>query len=170
MSWLGYARSDGRKGVRNVTVVAYLVECAHHVARKIVSSHDQADVQLIGFPGCYPNAYALKVMEAVCTHPNVGGVLLISLGCESFNREALRRAVEASGRPVEVLVIQENGGTAATIDRGRAAVGRLREIAETTPRVAMDAADLVIGTICGGSDGTSGITANPAVGRAFDRL
>ncbi|MBU4432953.1 MAG: UxaA family hydrolase [Alphaproteobacteria bacterium] len=166
----GYLRGDGRKGVRNVVAVAYLVECAHHVARAIVSKSDDPDVQLIGFPGCYPNAYALKVMQAIATHPNVGGVLLISLGCESFNREALRAAVEVSGRPVETLVIQDSGGTAATIQKGREAVARLTAIAARTPQVAMDLSDLVIGAICGGSDGASGITANPAVGRAFDRL
>jgi altronate dehydratase large subunit len=122
----GYLRADGRKGVRNVVAVAYLVECAHHVARAIVTKSDDPDVHLIGFPGCYPNAYALKVMQAIGTHPNVGGVLLISLGCESFNREALRTAIEASGRPVETLVIQESGGTASTIQKGREAVARLR--------------------------------------------
>lgn len=166
----GYLRPDGRKGVRNVIAVAYLVECAHHVARAVVTRSDDLDVHLIGFPGCFPNAYALKVMEALGTHPNVGGVLLISLGCESFNREQLRRTIEASGRPVETLVIQENGGTAATIAKGVEAVARLKAIAERTPVTPMAISELVIGTICGGSDGTSGITANPAVGRAFDRL
>ncbi|AYV49716.1 hydrolase [Caulobacter flavus] len=166
----GFLRADGRKGIRNVVAVAYLVECAHHVARTIVTKSDDADVHLIGFPGCYPNAYALKVMQAIGTHPNIGGVLLISLGCESFNREALRAAIAASGRPVEVLVIQESGGTAETVRKGALAVARLKAVADQTPRAPMDVSELVIGTICGGSDGTSGITANPAVGRAFDRL
>ena len=166
----GYLRQDGRKGVRNVIAVAYLVECAHHVARAVVTRSDDLDVHLIGFPGCYPNAYALKVMQALGTHPNIGGVLLISLGCESFNREQLRRTIEASGRPVETLVIQESGGTAATIAKGVEAVARLKAIAERTPVTPMAVSELVIGTICGGSDGTSGITANPAVGQAFDRL
>jgi hypothetical protein len=129
----GYLRADGRKGIRNVMAVAYLVECAHHVARAIVTKSDDADVHLIGFPGCYPNAYALKVMQAITTHPNVGGVLLISLGCESFNREQLRATIEASGRPVETLVIQENGGTASTIAKGLEAVARLQAIAAQTP-------------------------------------
>lgn len=170
MSIQGYLRADGRKGVRNVVAVAYLVECAHHVARTIVTKSDDPDVHLIGFPGCYPNAYALKVMQAIGTHPNIGGVLLISLGCESFNREALRSAIAASGRPVETLVIQESGGTAETVRKGVEAVARLKATADQAPRVPMDVSELVIGTICGGSDGTSGITANPAVGRAFDRL
>ncbi len=165
-----YLRSDGRKGIRNVVAVAYLVECAHHVARRIVDKADDPDVHLIGFPGCYPNAYAGKIMRAIATHPNVGGMVLVSLGCESFDREGLREAVEASGRPVELLVIQEEGGTAATIERGLAAVERVRAEAAQTPRTPMRLDELVVGTICGGSDGTSGVTANPAVGRAFDRL
>ena len=166
----GYLRADGRKGVRNVVTVVYLVECAHHVARLITTRSDDPDVHLIGFPGCYPNAYALKVMSAVCTHPNVGGVLLVSLGCEGFNRERLQEAIAASGRPVELLVIQAEGGTRATIAKGLEAVARLKTAAAETAVVPMRMDELVIGTICGGSDGTSGITANPAVGRAFDHL
>lgn len=169
-TFTGFLRADGRKGIRNVVAVAYLVECAHHVARAIVTKSDDTDVHLIGFPGCYPNAYALKVMQAIGAHPNIGGMLLISLGCESFNREALRTTIAASGRPVEVLVIQESGGTAETVRKGVEAVARLKAVADQAPRVPMDVSELVIGTICGGSDGTSGITANPAVGRAFDRL
>lgn len=166
-AWL---RDDGRKGIRNVVAVAYLVECAHHVARRIVDKSDDPDVHLIGFPGCYPNSYADKVMKAIATHPNVGGVVIVSLGCESFNREGLAVAVAASGRPVETLVIQQNGGTAATIAAGLEAVARIKAIADAGPRAEMMPSELVIGTICGGSDGTSGITANPAVGRAFDRF
>jgi len=165
-----WSRSDGRKGIRNVVAVAYLVECAHHVARRIVDKSDDPDIQLIGFPGCYPNSYADKVMKAIATHPNVGGLVIISLGCESFNREGLAAAVAASGRPVETLVIQQNGGTASTIAAGLAAVARVKAIADAGPRIPMAPSELVIGTICGGSDGTSGITANPAVGRAFDRF
>ncbi|WP_174549213.1 UxaA family hydrolase, partial [Novosphingobium rosa] len=167
---LGYARQDGRKGIRNTVAVVYLVECAHHVARRIVDKTDDADVHLIGFPGCYPNAYAARIMEAVTTHPNVGGVVLVSLGCESFDRERLAAHIAASGRPVELFVIQQTGGTAATIAAGLGAVERVRAAIAETPRVPMRVDELVIGTICGGSDGTSGITANPAVGRAFDRL
>jgi altronate hydrolase len=170
MSIEGWLRSDGRKGIRNVVAVAYLVECAHHVSRRIVDRADDPDVQLIGFPGCYPNAYAAKVMKAIATHPNVGGMVILSLGCESFDREGLRKAVAASGRPVELLVIQDEGGTVATIDKGLAAVERVKAAAASAPRAPMAVDELVVGTICGGSDGTSGISANPAVGRAFDRL
>ncbi|MCY4183348.1 MAG: UxaA family hydrolase [Gammaproteobacteria bacterium] len=165
-AWL---RKDGRKGIRNVVLVAYLVECAHHVARNIVTAADATEVQLIGFPGCFPNDYALKVMSAVCTHPNVGGVVLVSLGCEGFDREALAGHIRASGRQVETLVIQQSGGTRGTIERGSAAVA---EIWAGLGRAdcEIETSELVVGTICGGSDGTSGITANPAVGHCFDQL
>jgi len=166
----GFLRSDGRKGIRNVTVVAYLVECAHHVAREIALPLRNEGVHLIGFPGCYPNAYAERVMRRVCTHTNVGAVLLVSLGCESFDRRSLADAVEQSGRFEHTLVIQESGGTAATIEAGRLWVEETRRKLRSTPRAEMKVEELVVGTICGGSDATSGLTANPATGRAFDLL
>ncbi|MBE2276441.1 MAG: UxaA family hydrolase [Rhodobacteraceae bacterium] len=168
-SLTGYLRADGRKGIRNRVAVAYLVECAHHVAREIAwPNRDQAHV--IGFPGCYPNDYAQAMMERLCTHPNVGAVLLVSLGCESFNRFRLESVIRDSGRPVETLVIQREGGTAATIGKGQTWIAdRLQDLSRAQ-RVAMDVSELVVGTVCGGSDGTSGISGNPAAGRAFDRL
>src|SRR4029079_6707630 len=166
----GYLRKDGRKGIRNVVAVAYLVECAPHVSRLIVQRSGFDDVHLIGFPGCYPNKYALEMMKRLCTHPNVGAVLLVSLGCESFNREELRRHINASGRPVDLLVIQQAGGTTRTLNAGIESVRKMRAQITTQTPVPMALNELVIGTVCGGSDGTSGITANPAVGRCFDWL
>ena len=166
----GFLRSDGRKGIRNCIVVAYLVECAHHVAREIVSYFRGQPVHLIGFGGCYPNAYADRMMHQLCTHPNVGGVLLLSLGCESFNRHRLAEYVASAGRPVSTIVIQQTGGTRKSIASGKAWVEQaLKQIAEV-PRVSLPVSELVVGTVCGGSDATSGISANPAVGRAFDML
>jgi len=170
----GFPRADGRKGIRNVVVVAYLVECAHHVAREITlnfrQQHGESEVHLVGFPGCYPNEYAERMMQAIATHPNVGAALLISLGCESMNKRKLEEAVAASGRPVHTLTIQQEGGTRSTIREGTQWVEwALAELAQQQ-RVPMALNELVVGTICGGSDGTSGITANPAVGRAFDLL
>jgi altronate hydrolase len=166
----GYLRADGRKGIRNTLVVAYLVECAHHVAREIAWPFREADVHVIGFPGCYPNGYAQRMMEALCTHPNVGAVLLLSLGCESFNRYDLAHVIRESGRPVHTVVIQASGGTRSSIAEGQAWVAeQLPTLAAMTP-VPMGIDELVVGTVCGGSDGTSGITGNPAAGRAFDQL
>ena len=166
----GYLRADGRKGIRNVLVVAYLVECAHHVAREIALPFRERGVHLIGFPGCYPNAYALAMMEKLCTHPNVGGALLVSLGCEGFNKRQLAKVVETSGRPVGTLGIQDAGGTRKTIASGRDWVERALAQLDAQKTVPMRTDELVVGTICGGSDATSGLTANPAMGVAFDLL
>jgi altronate hydrolase len=165
-----YPRSDGRKGIRNYLLVVYLVECAHHVAQRIAQPWQDDGVQLIGFPGCYPSDYAHGVLERMCTHPNSGAVLLVSLGCEEFNRRALHEAIEASGRPVELLTIQRCGGTKATIEQGRQWVETQLARLQTAATVALALNELVIGTKCGGSDGLSGITINPAVGHAFDLL
>ena len=171
MSMRGYLRADGRKGIRNTVVVAYLVECAHHVAREIALPFRDRDVHVIGFPGCYPNSYAETMMERLCTHPNVGAVLLVSLGCESFNKYRLehtrqgerprRRRPSSSRRPA---------GRAARSPRASAFVAAERASLDAIEPVPMAVGELVVGTVCGGSDGTSGITGNPAAGRAFDML
>lgn len=179
----GYLRADGRKGIRNTVAVCYLVECAHHVAHQIVNAFQptfeawdagrapiDVPVHLIGFPGCYPNSYAEKMVERITTHPNVGAVLFVSLGCESMNKHYLETRVRESGRPVHVLTIQERGGTRATVREGVEWVRWAREMLLEQEPVPMRMDELVIGTVCGGSDGTSGITANPAVGRAFDHF
>jgi altronate dehydratase large subunit len=165
----GYLRSDGRKGIRNIVAVIYTVECSHHVATRIASGMED-DVHVIGFGGCYPNDYAAMMLHRLATHPNVGAVLLVSLGCEGFDRADLARTVAATGRPVHTLVVQHAGGTRATIEAGRAWVREAREQISGVPLVPIELRDLVVGTICGGSDSTSGITANPAVGLAFDQL
>ena len=166
----GFLRKDGRKGIRNITAVVYLVECAHHVAREIVFPFRDQQVHLIGFPGCYPNSYAYRMVRQLCTHPNVGAALLVSLGCEGFNRAALLEEIRASGRPADAIVIQQEGGTRKTIAEGHRWIRAALEQLAATPTTEMGVSDLIIGTVCGGSDATSGITANPAVGRAFDRL
>ena len=166
----GYPRADGRKGIRNVVAVAYTVECAHHVARLVVNAFPNQPVHLIGFPGCYPNAYADRMMKQLATHPNVGAVLIVSLGCESFDRGSLQAAVEASGRPVHTITIQQNRGTRASVASGVEWAGWALEALAGQQRVPMGLDELVVATVCGGSDSTSGITANPAVGLAFDAL
>jgi altronate dehydratase large subunit len=166
----GYVRSDGRKGIRNHLVVVYLVECAHHVAREIQFPYREQGVHLMGFSGCYPNEYSFRMLSTLCRHPNVGAVLLVSLGCEGFNRKALLETVRASGRPCELFVVQKAGGTRSTIAQGRAWVEQTLGELTKVPRAPLYAEELVVGTVCGGSDGTSGISANPGIGRAFDRL
>ena len=166
---LGYLRSDGQVGIRNTVQIVFLVECAHHVSKKVAESFAE-NVQYFGFPGCYPSDYGYRLVRSLCTHSNVGAVLLVSLGCECFDRNRLESDIRASGRPCQTLVIQQEGGTSATIEKGRRIVEEFLEQIDQTERRAIDFSDLIIGTVCGGSDGTSGITGNPAVGRAFDIL
>ena len=166
----GYLRNDGRKGIRNVVIVGYLVECAHHVAARIAQHFQQEEVHLIGFGGCAPNDYAHRMMQQLCTHPNVGAVLLVSLGCENFRRDQLLQAVVDSGRPASLIVIQEEGGTRPSIDKGISEVVKMLRQTADAPQVDLHWNDLTVGTVCGGSDAYSGITANPSVGTTFDWL
>jgi altronate dehydratase large subunit len=168
-SWTGFLRPDGRKGVRNLVLVIYTVECARHVAHAVAAGEE--DVHVIGFPGCYDNAYAIRLMLALARHPNVGAVLSVGLGCEYTQPKKIADTVRASGRPAEWFFIQQLGGTRSSVTRGKEIVSRLREqIRRETPRVPMTMADLTVGSECGGSDGTSGLAGNPAVGAFFDLL
>jgi altronate dehydratase large subunit len=168
-TWHGYLRPDGRKGVRNLVLVIYTVECASHVAHAIAQGEE--DVHVIGFPGCYDNQYAIRLMLALGRHPNVGAVLAVGLGCEYTQPEKICEVVRNSGRPAEWFYIQQQGGTRGGIARGKETVAKLREtIRHTTPRAEMTLADLTVGCECGGSDGTSGLAGNPVVGAFFNRL
>ena len=167
--WQGYLRSDSRLGVRNLVLVVYTVECASHVALEI--GRGEEDTHVIGFPGCYDNAYAIRLMLALARHPNVGAVLAVGLGCEYVQPGKIAELARASGRPADSFYIQEQGGTRASIERGKQTVREmLAQIRARTPRVPMGLKDLVVGAEFGGSDGTSGLAGNPVVGRFYDRL
>lgn len=168
-TWSGHLRPDGRLGIRNLILVIYTVECAQFVAHEI--GRGEQDVHVLGFPGCYDNAYAIRLMLAMGRHPNVGAVLAVGLGCEYTQPERIAEAVRASGRPADAFFIQDAGGTQKSIQRGKESIQSLKAQADKVARRApMVAKDLVIGCECGGSDGTSGLAGNPVVGRYFDRL
>ena len=168
-SWSGYSRKDGRKGIRNIILVIYTVECASFVAHQV--GLGEAEVHVIGFPGCYDNAYAIRLMLSLATHPNVGACLAIGLGCEYTQPPRIASAVAESGRPSRWFYIQDSGGTRAGIHEGKAALSALRkEMEAKTVSVPMYWSDLTIGAECGGSDGTSGLAGNPVVGKMFDAL
>jgi altronate hydrolase len=154
--------------VRNVVLVVYTVECASHVAHAVAAG--EPDTHVIGFPGCYDNAYAIRLMLSLARHPNVGAVLAVGLGCEYTQPEQIAARVRESGRPAEWFYIQQSGGTVNSIEKGKQIVSRLRAEIRQAPRVPMSLRELVVGAECGGSDATSGIAGNPAVGRLFDRL
>ena len=102
---------------------------------------------------------------------------LAPFGIESHTRKInssaatlAREAIAASGRPVETLVIQQNGGTRKTIEQGRKLMDDMLAKVAQVPRAPLHINEFIVGTVCGGSDATSGITANPGIGRAFDKL
>lgn len=168
-SWPGYLRKDGRKGIRNLILVLYTVECASHVAHQIALG--EGDVHVIGFSGCYDNAYAIRLMAALATHPNIGACLAVGLGCEYTQPAKLAEVVANSGRPSDWFFIQEMGGTSSSVARGKELLAGLRSTMNSSAvRVPMSWEDLTVGGECGGSDGTSGLAGNPVVGRFYDFL
>ena len=169
-AWLGYARKNGKKGIRNRVLVVYTVKCAEHVARQIVAEARDGDVELVGFDGCTDNQYAVNQLISLIRHPNVGAVLAVGLGCEYTQPEWLAKIAADEGKPADWFFIQDAGGTAKAISRGVAWVRDALEALQQVPRVEMTFADLVIGAECGGSDYTSGLAGNIVVGRFFDRL
>ena len=131
----GYLRADGRKGIRNTIVVAYLVECAHHVAREIAFPFATSDVHVIGFPGCYPNAYAETMMETALHAPQCrrGAAGLARLRELQQVQAGARRSARAAGR-CKTIVIQGTGGTRKSIAEGRAFVAEQRAALDAAAR------------------------------------
>lgn len=168
-TWKGYLRKDGRKGIRNIVLVVYTVECAQHVAERIAEG--EKDVHLIGFPGCNDSEYVIRLLLALSRHPNVGAVLFVGLGCEYTQPQRLCEVVQGSGRPAQWFFIQEQGGTVKSIRKGKDIIREMqKELAEATTQVSMGFEDLTVGCACGGSDSTSGLAGNPLAGIFMDRL
>ena len=114
----GYRRSDGTVGVRNHLAVIPSVFCANRTVERITAQLPGA-VSLRHAVGCSQVGLDLELtartLKAMGTHPNVGAVIVVGLGCERFNPLELFEAVRASGRPAELFVIQEEGGTTNTL-------------------------------------------------------
>ena len=170
ISWMGYKRKDGRKGIRNRVLVIYTVKCAEHVARKIVDEVHHPEVELLGFDGCTDNQYAVNMLISLIRHPNVGAVLTVGLGCEYVQPEWLEKIALQEEKISSWIRIQDEGGPVPSIKKGVVWVREALKELENTPRVQMTLQDLVIGAECGGSDYTSGLAGNVVVGRLFDQL
>lgn len=171
LSWKGYLRKDGSKGIRNKVLVIYTVECSSHVAKSIASAFPNEDVDVIGFTGCYDNEYVVRMLLALARHPNIGAVLAVGLGCEYTQPSKIADIAAESGRLADWLFIQDCGGTSKTIEKGKKILSEfIKRLKEETKIVDMSFEDLTIGCECGGSDFTSGLAGNVVVGRLFDRL
>lgn len=169
IKWKGFLRRDGTKGIRNLVLIAYTVQCAEHVVQHIAEG--EKDVHLIGFPGCNGNDYAERLLLSLTRHPNVGAALFVGLGCEYLQPGKLCELTRKSGRISQWFFIQEEGGTEKSIRKGKTIIEEMREgIKEETPQVPMGFRDLTLGVACGGSDTTSGLAGNPLAGLFIDRL
>ncbi|MDP2919725.1 MAG: UxaA family hydrolase [Dehalococcoidia bacterium] len=168
---MGYQRKDGKYGVRNHVLVMSSVACANGVVEAI--GRVFPDVVTICYSyGCGPAGedvrVAARTLAGIANNPNVGAVLFVGLGCEGMQSGRLAQAVK--DKPVANLVIQRDGGSAATTAKGIDIVRRFLDGLRLQPRVPAPLSALVVGLECGGSDAFSGMTANPAVGNAADRF
>ena len=169
-TWFGYLRQNGGKGIRNRLLVLYTVKCSEYVAQRIVAEMNHSDVELVGFDGCTDNQYAVDLLISLIRHPNVGAVLAVGLGCEYVQAERLADIARKEGKLGEWMLIQTEGGTRPSIEKGVKWAKEALEALQNVPRVEMTMADLVIGAECGGSDYTSGLAGNVVVGRFYDWL
>jgi altronate dehydratase large subunit len=169
----GWRRTDGRMGIRNHCLVLATVSCASGVVRE-VARRLPAVVAVEHGHGCGRGGpdlgLQLRTLAGLVENPNVGAAVLVGLGCEVISAGLLRSVVAKNGKPVETVVIQEAGGSRGAAERAEVLARRLLADLEGMPRTRGTAGDLVVGLECGGSDTFSGLTANPAVGKATDRL
>ena len=169
----GWQRPDGRMGIRNHCLVLATVACASGVVRE-VGRRLPAVVAVEHAHGCGRGGpdlgLQIKTLSGLVQNPNVGAAVLVGLGCEVLSVNMLKGTLGSSGKPLETVIIQDVGGTRKAADLAEALAQRLLAELEKLPRHEGTAADLMVGLECGGSDTFSGLTANPAVGRAADRL
>ncbi len=170
MAFQGYLRPDDQLGIRNKVSIIFTTDCSRYLAQKLKMLFPEG-TQLFGYPGgCALIEGAYNKLVSLGTHSSSAAALIIGLGCEGTDAYSVADAIAQTGRPVEALKINEQGGDLKTVEAGSRALARLLQEASTTERVPMTAADLIVGTECGGSDATSGLAANPITGVAGDHL
>ncbi len=171
MKFWGYPRPDGRVGVRNLVAVIPSTYCANTVARKIAAQVEGA-VALTHDVGCSQVGLDLEVtartLKNLGRHPNAAAVLVVGLGCERLTPTELAEGIAVSGKPVEMVTIQEIGGSVKAVEVGVSIVRRMVQEASATRREEFGLDQLAVATECGGTDAFSGLLANPAVGIAAD--
>ena len=173
MEFMGYRRADGRVGTRNYVGILSTVVCANEVARGIAAQVKGA-VAFSHQQGCCQTPPDLervtRALIGLGNNPNLAAVLLVSLGCEGTDIERVRAAIAATGKPVQVIGIQETGGGAKTTAQGVLIAQQMAVEASHARREVCAASDLVLGLKCGSSDTTSGLASNPALGVTVERL
>ena len=170
----GYRRADGRAGIRNHVLILPTCACGSESAR-IVASQVRGAVNIIFNTGCSDvqanTDMSQKILTGFACNPNVFGVVIIGLGCETVPHAKLRDKIKSmTGKPVVSFGIQEEGGTLKTIAKAVRAARELVAQAGLQQKELCDISELLLGIECGGSDATSGIASNPAVGELSDKL
>ena len=178
-TFMGYRRPDGRAAVRNELWIIPTVGCVNSIAARMVQENQHLvkgsidGLYTFAHPyGCSQmggdHAQTRKLLAALTRHPNAGGVLVLSLGCENLTQEQFKAELgEWDDRRVKFLVCQQ---VEDEFEAGAKLLEELADYAGQFKRETLPASELVVGMKCGGSDGLSGITANPTVGRFSDRL
>jgi altronate hydrolase len=169
-TFMGYVRENGDVGIRNEIWIVNTVGCVNKVAERIAAA-----TGAFHFPhpfGCSQlgddQEITQKILKGMVNHPNAAGVLVLGLGCENNNIEVFKKVLgKVDERRVRFLVAQEHDDE---VKEGIRIVEELKEYANTFKRTPVPVSKLRIGLKCGGSDGYSGITANPLVGRLSDKL
>ncbi|MBO9712219.1 UxaA family hydrolase [Sphingomonas sp.] len=173
----GYRRSDGRVGTRNEIWILPTVGCVARTAQKLAEKAALKHAGKIDGVHAFPHPFGCsqlsedldgtrRIIAALASHPNAGGVLILGLGCESNQTSKLLPDVDPSAN-IRTLGAQMAGDE---IEEGLALIDELVEAAARAKREAVPLSELVLGVKCGGSDGFSGLTANPLVGRMSDRV
>lgn len=168
-----YARSNGQIGIRNHLLIIPTVICANQVANRVAQL--VPDSIAIGHQhGCSQigadKQRTFDVLAGTGKNPNVGAVLIISLGCEVVDPLELAQEIASTGKRVECFDIQSVGGSVKAIVHGAKLARDLRQELDQMEKVQVPLSELKLGVKCGGSDATSGLCSNPALGVAADRL
>ena len=169
----GYRRANGKVGIRNHLLILPTVVCANQVTIRI-QQQVPGTVAIPHQHGCSQvgedKIRTHNVLVGMGKNPNVGAVLIVSLGCEVINAEEVKREIESTGKPVVWIDIQTEGGSVKTIQKGVQIASQIIKEIEKTPVEKIPISELIVGVKCGGSDATSGLCSNPALGKAADAI
>ncbi|NOI65084.1 UxaA family hydrolase [Vibrio sp. 99-8-1] len=167
----GYRRADGQVGIRNHILILAIDECAEGIAQAIKQKVPETVIVTNHYTCMYGgNEEMVNVMVGAATNPNIAGVLVLNMGCGSIDPELIIAPIKVAKKPVFNLSIIKSKGTRLTINEGVQLANELVSIAEQTTPEPTPISELVVGIKCGGSDTSSGIASNPAVGYAADQL
>ncbi len=173
MEFMGYVRPDGKVGSRNYVAVIPSVTCANDVAQAICH-HVQGTITYLHHQGCCQMPPDLdRVTDTLISlglSPNVAAVLIVSLGCEGTDHARMYRELSASGKPVEIIHIQEMGGVSKAIQQGTDIARRLAVKVSGIQREKVDISKVIMAIKCGASDTTSGMASNCVIGYVADKL